>query len=89
LTFSEFFIPNVITPLPHSPGYNDSFVIKGLPDHSEILIFDRWGLKIFESSNYQNNWNADGYPDDTYFYILALQDDRKYNGIIRVIRNNK
>lgn len=89
LTFSEFFIPNVITPLPHSPGQNDDFVIKGLPDNSEILIFDRWGLKIFESTDYRNNWNAEGYPDDTYFYILALQDDRKYNGIIRVIRNNK
>ena len=89
LDFTDFFIPNVITPLPHTSGYNDYFVIKGLPDNSHLVIFDRWGLNVFENRNYLNDWDAENLPDDTYFYILSLADGKKYNGIVRVIRNGK
>ncbi len=85
--FSEFFIPNIITPLPHTPGYNDFFVIKGLPERSKLVIFDRWGIMIFEDDNYQNNWDANGVSDDTYYYVLTLPDKKRHAGFVRVLRS--
>jgi len=36
----------------------------------ELLIFDRWGRKIYEDSNYQSDWSANGVPDGAYYYRL-------------------
>jgi gliding motility-associated-like protein len=69
---------------PNGDGINDKLVIKGLseyPNH-RILIFNRWGNKVYEASPYKNDWdgknqfgvhaNGDALPDGTYFYILEL-----------------
>ncbi|MDR5591991.1 Ig-like domain-containing protein, partial [Christiangramia sp. SM2212] len=48
-----------------------------------VKIFNRWGAKIFDAQNYQNNW--DGYsdssfgssnqlPSGTYFYVLEINE---------------
>ena len=48
-----------------------------------VKIFNRWGAKVFDAQNYQNNW--DGYsnssftssnqlPSGTYFYILEIRE---------------
>lgn len=36
----------------------------------ELLVFDRWGRKVFSDSNYQNDWRAENVPDGVYFYTL-------------------
>jgi len=67
--------PNVITPN-NVDGFNDYFKIEGLenfPD-SKLVIFNRWGKKIFESNNYQNDWNGNGAADGVYYWILYLAD---------------
>ncbi len=70
----EITIPNVITP--NNDGYNDYFVIKGLEDYPNTLlqIFNRWGKKVYESSNYQNNWNGENNNDGVYFYVITFMD---------------
>lgn len=35
-----------------------------------LIIFNRWGEKIFKTDNYQNNWEPDGLKDGTYFYVF-------------------
>ncbi len=35
-----------------------------------LVIFNRWGERIYEVDNYENNWDAEGINDGTYFYIL-------------------
>ncbi len=72
---------------PNSDGINDLFFIRGLdlyPNNS-IVIFNRWGDKVFEANPYQNNWagnstkglrlGGDELPVGTYFYILDLGDN--------------
>ena len=86
LTFPEFIIPNVFTPLPNTPGFNDFFVIQGLPANSSLEIFDRWGLLVYKSASYQNNWDAAEVNDDTYYYILNTPDKKSYHGFVRVIK---
>lgn len=63
-------IPNLITP--NGDGKNDSFVIQDLefyPNH-HLQIFNRWGMKVLDASNYKNDWKAD---EGIYFYNLALE----------------
>jgi gliding motility-associated-like protein len=68
-------IPNSFSP--NGDGINDLFIIRGLPERSSLLIFDRSGKKLYESSNYQNNWNGndiDGseLESGTYWYVLII-----------------
>lgn len=67
-------IPNVITP--NGDGLNDFLVFKNLESfpNNHLLIFNRWGQNLFETDNYQNNWNGDGHSDGTYFFILELNN---------------
>lgn len=84
----KLIIPNVITP--NSDGQNDHFVIIGLENYpgSQLHILDRNGRIIFESTDYQNDWNANNIPTGTYFYRLQLNDGKRSekNGTLSIIR---
>jgi gliding motility-associated-like protein len=74
--------PNVFTP--NGDGNNDYFIINPHNNRDiELRIFDRWGIEVFYSSNYENCsssneencWGGLNKGDDkcepgTYFYIL-------------------
>lgn len=79
-------IPNVITP--NGDFVNDYFKIKNSSYHPNIhlTIFDRWGKQVYESSDYQNDWKAEGLNDGTYFYTIDVPDDKRYSGFITVFR---
>jgi gliding motility-associated-like protein len=88
-------IPNVITP--NGDPDNQYFYIKGLESypHSRLEIFDRWGLKMYISESYDNDWDGKNYyqdkgevSDGVYYYILYLSDKDKtvYRGFVQVIR---
>jgi gliding motility-associated-like protein len=78
----DFFIPEGFSP--NADGINELFVIRGIENYpnNTILIYNRWGNKLFEASPYQNNWdgrssfgltvNRDILPIGTYFYLLNL-----------------
>jgi gliding motility-associated-like protein len=80
-------IPNIITP--NGDNVNDFFKIKNLEYHpnTSVTIFDRWGRKVYENQNYNNEWKADGINDGTFFYIIEVPDDKKYNGFITIFKN--
>lgn len=81
-------IPNVITP--NGDNANEFFKIKNIEHHpnTSLTIFDRWGNKIYENNNYNNEWKADGVADGTYFYIVDVPEDKKYSGFITVFKQN-
>ncbi len=70
-------IPNVFTP--NGDGKNDFFVIKGLESYpnSKLIIFNRNGVKVFESKNYKNNWDGGNNSNSVYYYILTISDENK------------
>ncbi len=39
-------------------GKNDFYVIDSLPPNSRVSFYNRWGNEIYNSSNYQNNWDG-------------------------------
>ncbi len=67
----DIIVPNVITP--NGDGFNDVLVFEGLEHYpnSSLVVFNRWGNKIYESSDYQNDWSPTDISDGTYFFILT------------------
>ncbi len=67
-------IPNIITPDGNGPAMNDMFYVANLDKFpgSKLSIYNRWGNKIYESSDYKNNWNGSKYSDGTYYYVLTV-----------------
>ncbi|WP_141728139.1 HYR domain-containing protein, partial [Salegentibacter salarius] len=71
---------------PNGDNRNDYFTIDFASECGftyDLMIFNRWGNKIYEATNYQNDW--DGYstnsatssnqlPSGTYFYILEIRN---------------
>jgi len=59
---------------------------KPLNDYYEkthLVIFNRLGRKVFESDNYQNDWDGGGLPDGTYFYVLKCQGFKDKNVVYK------
>jgi gliding motility-associated-like protein len=78
-------IPNVISP--NGDQMNDYFVIPNIEYWAnELVIYGRWGNKVYEATNYRNQWKADDLPDGTYYYVLKLHDKSEYAGHITVLR---
>ena len=73
-------IPNVITP--NDDGDNDYFITNYAQLYSDVhlIVFNRWGRKVYETTSYQNDWNGlnnSGKPlaDGTYFYVLTYNSN--------------
>src|SRR5690554_1521465 len=72
---------------PNNDGLNDFFTVTNLDAYpnNKLMIFNRWGDQVYESSPYENDWNGQNntggiggeeLPAGTYFYILELDDDQ-------------
>ncbi len=99
--------PNVFSPNggsfqgldPEGKPGNETFniVIEG-EEKYELVIFDRWGVRVFESKDKNDDWNGKvnnkgaECPDGTYYYILKYRykgldkDEPVLNGIVRIMR---
>lgn len=84
-------VPTLITP--NQDGRNDFFVLRGLETlgRTELTIFDRRGLKVYENRDYQNDWdgldyNSNPLPDDTYFWVIRADNGVSVSGYIVVRR---
>ncbi|MEN9967983.1 MAG: hypothetical protein RIR94_152, partial [Bacteroidota bacterium] len=94
----DFFIPEGFSP--NNDGVNDRFVIRGIADYpqSNLVIYSRWGDKLYEADAYANEWDgtssfgltvgSDLLPIGNYFYILQLHNssDEVYKGVIYLSR---
>jgi gliding motility-associated-like protein len=84
-------IPNAISP--NGDGENDTWQIDYLGDYptNHVLVFNRWGNKVFETSGYSRSseWNgtSNGQPVSvgTYYYVITLGNGRSYSGPLTVV----
>ena len=85
ITIAGLSIPQAVTP--NGDGNNDLFYIEGIDViDNTVEIFNRWGQKVYETTNYQNDWagtdaNGNDLVDDTYYYIIVA-NDTKFKGFI-------
>ena len=83
----EVHIPNVFSP--NGDGYNDFLVIQNIEKFpgNNVQVFNRWGKKIYEASNYGNDWTAPDVADGTYYLIVTLDEEREpYSGHVTLTR---
>lgn len=81
--------PNVFTP--NNDGINDYFTILGIDECSlnQLVISDRFGKTIFETINYNNDWDARNIADGVYYFVFVCKTytgDIVKKGMITVIR---
>jgi len=89
-------IPNVFTP--NGDGSNDNFRIDCENEIKfDLTIFNRWGTKVFVSTDKNNMWNGKDYNTGsdcaagTYFYVFTYKlrgqdSDKTVHGTITLIR---
>ncbi len=82
-------IPNVFTP--NGDGHNDFFEIKNNENWKiQLSVYNRWGIRVFESNDYKNNWNGDQLSTGTYFYVLNAKvlgkPDFRQSGSVELLR---
>lgn len=94
---SALTVPNVFTP--NGDGTNDYFIVanEGIKEY-RIEIYDRWGVRVYESNDPSGYWNGKSSSgsdvvDGTYYYVInATGFDRKeyqLTGFLTLIRSPK
>ncbi len=92
------YVPNSFTP--NSDGTNDVFRPEGNaidPDQYHLMIFNRWGEKVFETNDMDKAWEGDHQlgsfyiPDSFYHYVLKAKsvheyEVKEYKGSVYVFR---
>jgi gliding motility-associated-like protein len=86
--------PNTFTP--NGDGINDTWEIVGIRDYpgAEVLIYDRWGQRVFRSNGYREPWDGTNsgraLPVGTYYYHIQLNQlegrSPPYTGFISIVR---
>ncbi len=82
----DLFIPDAFSP--NGDGINDVFFVKGMNGKSvKLTVFNRWGNKVYEKSEYDNSWDAypnvtgtfgsNKLPPATYYYVIEFLDGDK------------
>jgi hypothetical protein len=92
LPFFTLFVPNVITP-GASAGVNDQFKIRYgeqlIPDTDltvGLIVYNRWGGKVYENRAYKNNWSGEGLAAGVYYYEVMLHGEMICKNWVQIIR---
>lgn len=77
---------------PNGDGINDTWEIANIaqwPD-AQIRVYSRWGQRVFQTTNYSNNWGGDDLPAATYYYVIELNpigfNSDPYTGAVTIMR---
>ncbi|MBX2966379.1 MAG: gliding motility-associated C-terminal domain-containing protein [Cyclobacteriaceae bacterium] len=98
LPIYSMIIPNVITP-EIKDGRNDVFTIQygnteTYPGQTpadvglkvSLNVYNRWGKKVFESSDYQYNWAAKDLDAGVYYYTISIGDQAVCKSWLHVVK---
>jgi gliding motility-associated-like protein len=77
-------IPNIFTP--NNDNLNETFAprLGCLPAH--LTVFSRWGKKVYEATDYHNDWRGDMLPDGVYYYLLRDTEGKSTKGWVEIKR---
>lgn len=100
LSKEVLFIDNFFVSV-NGDGINDTFYIEELEEFSSnfVQIYDRYGLKVFEKTDYVNDFvgfsnlnnipfgESEGLPTGVYFYTIYIpEEDLNYQGFLYLTR---
>mgnify|MGYP001600970250 CR=1 FL=1 len=82
---------------PNGDDFNDTWSIANAQyfNNARLIIFDRWGTKVYEHKGLYEPWNGKSYlgipvPDAAYYYFFYRDKDNKQkqaqSGSITIVR---
>ncbi len=77
---------------PNGDGVNDTWIIDNIRLHpnARVSILNREGSEVFSSVGYNEPWNGTykgkDLPQDTYYYIIDLNGNRRYKGFVTILK---
>jgi gliding motility-associated-like protein len=79
-------VPNIITP--NGDGENQFLVFENLDlfPQPKLEVFNRWGTKVYESDNYQNNWSPSDLNPGVYYFTLELGSIDPKKGFFQLLK---
>ena len=51
------------------------------------MVFNRWGIKVFEANDYKNDWAGDDLPAGTYYYVVSAPNYTTLKGSVNIFRD--
>ncbi len=76
---------------PNGDGINDLWRSDALDQFSDcaVIIYNKLGLKVYEESNYQNNWDGKDQAgriveEGAYFYVISCENNFVKRGGVRI-----
>ena len=67
----------------HHQPINDFYI------SNELVVFNRWGNKVYEAVDYTNDWDGSNLPNGTYFYVLKCRGklgEDIFKGAVTILR---
>ncbi len=82
----ELLVHNILTP--NNDGINDLWIIENLDlyESVEVAVYNAWGKEVYQSGDYQNNWDGSGLPTASYYYILKPGNSTIIKGSVTIIK---
>jgi gliding motility-associated-like protein len=86
-TIQSPFVPSAFSP--NGDDKNQYFKIPFLVNvpGNTVMVFNRWGKKVFEANDYKNDWAGDDLPAGTYYYVVAAPNYTTLKGSVSIFRD--
>lgn len=81
------FVPNFISP--NGDGFNQYFELNRVDEGMApfaLHVYNRWGKKVFESADYQNQWDGSALSSGIYYYVVKDACGNQFKGSVSVIK---
>jgi gliding motility-associated-like protein len=70
--YVHIFVPNAFTPNGKNPEFKPLVAFESNLTTYQMSIFDRWGQRLFETTNPMIGWDGAGLPQGIYTYMIRL-----------------
>ena len=84
IELNDPFFPNFISPN-NGDEDNQFFILDSILLGSEFSVYNRWGKKVYQSLQYQNDWNGEDLPSGIYFYTIHGACLENWKGAITIV----
>jgi gliding motility-associated-like protein len=51
-----------------------------------VVVYNRWGKILFETDDYQYDWNGEGLAAGIYYYEVNVQDHATCKSWLHIVR---
>lgn len=75
---------------PNNDGKNETFELTGLKEIGdwELMVYNRWGQRVYRSESYDNRWDGFNEIDGVYFYYFKDKTNQcpEKKGWVHIVR---